>query len=186
MYRWLSLAVAMLALAASPAIASASETSVHFGPVNSSSTDSGTCGPDWASDTYKRAFDASTTPNSDGNFIVTETFISGRFVTIEGVSPGSCDNGVTGGTIAGGVKGTFNGYFLVVISGGAFNAAATCDVTSCGTTAAFVSTVYGPSAIGAVTDFSFQYHANGPGLAARDWQNASANQGGNLGDIANA
>jgi hypothetical protein len=186
MYRWLSLAVAMLALAASPAIASASQGSVHFGPIDSSSSDSGTCGNDWANDTYKRAFDASTTANVDSTFTVTETFISGRFVTVEGSSPGACNPSVTGGSIASGVKGTFNGYFLVVISGGDFNATATCDVTSCGTTAGFVSTVYGAGATYEVTDFSFQYHANGPGLSAREWQNASADQGGNLGDIASA
>lgn len=186
MYRWLSLAVAMLALAASPAIASASEGSVHFGPINSSSSDSGTCGNDWANDTYKRAFDASTTANLDGTFSVTESFISGRFVTVEGSSPGACNNGVTGGSIADGVKGTFTGYFVVVVSGGTFNAAATCDAVSCGTTAGFVSTVYGATATYDIPTFSFQYHANGPGLAARDWQNASADQGGNVGDVATA
>jgi hypothetical protein len=29
------------------------------------------------------------------------------------------------------------------------------------------------------------YHANGPGLGAREWRNASADQGGNGGDIKN-
>ena len=187
MYRWLSLAVAMLALAATPAIATASQGSVHFGPVDSSSPDSGTCGNNWASDTYKRHFDAATTPNVDGKYNVTETFIAGRFVTFAGFSPDACDpgTGIAGSTITAGVTGNFRGNEVVVVSGGAFNADATCD-TGCDTTAGFVTTVYGAAATYDVPSFGFTYHANGHGLLDRKWQNASVDQGGNVGDIRTA
>jgi hypothetical protein len=184
MKRWLSLAAAVVALAATPAIATASQDSVHFGPINSSSGDSGTCGPDWATDTYKRVFDASTVPNPGGTYDVTESFISGRFVTVAGPSPDACDpSGTPGSTIAAGVTGSFNGNFLIVVTGGTFNPDATCDPTSCGTTTDFVATVYGADATFNVTSFGFTYHANGPGLIQREWMNASADQGGNDGDI---
>jgi hypothetical protein len=184
MKRWLSLAATVLALAATPAVATASQSSVHYGPFVSGSGDSGTCGPDWANDTYKRVFDASTTANPDGTFNVTESFISGRFVTVAGSSPDACDpSGTAGSTIGAGVTGTFSGNFLVVVSGGTFNPDATCDVSSCGTTAGFVATVYGADATSNVTSFGFTYHANEPDLVQREWRNASADQGGNGGDI---
>lgn len=183
MKRWLSLAISILALAVAPATVMAGQGSVHFGPINSGSGDSGTCGPDWANDTYKRVFDAATVPNADSTYSVTESFIAGRFVTVAGPSPDACDpNGVAGSTIGAGVTGSFNGNFLVIVSGGVFEPNATCE-SGCDTTAGFVATVYGAAATFNVTSFGFNYHANGPGLLQREWQNASADQGGNLGDI---
>src|SRR4029077_16320215 len=143
MKRWLSLAISIVALAVAPANVMAGQDSIHFGPINSGSTDSGTCGPDWANDTYKRVFDAASSPNADGTYNVTESFIAGRFVTMTGSSPGACESGPNdGGTIAAGVTGTFNGNFMIVVSGGTFNPNATCE-TGCDTTTGFVMTVYG-------------------------------------------
>lgn len=181
MKRLFSFAIAVLALAATPAIATASQDTVHYGPINSGSPDSGTCGNDWANDTYKRVFVASTTAES-GTYTVTESFIAGRFVTIEGSSPGACESAENaGGTIRAGVTGTFNGTFTIIVTGGAFDPTATCD-TGCSTTAGFVRTVYGAAASGVVTSFEFTYHANGP-LLEREWHNASLDRGGNTGDI---
>jgi len=185
MKRWLFLTGVVFAFALLPATASAAQGSAHYGPINSSSPDSGTCGNDWANDTYKRVFDANTSPNTDGTYNVTESFISGRFVTIGGASPGACDGGTTGGTIAAGVTGNFNGNFVIVVTSGNYNPSATCDGSSCDTTADFISTVYGELATYEVTSFGFTYHANGPGLSSREWRNASADQGGNGGDISN-
>ena len=184
MKRWISLAAALFALAATPAIATASQDSVHFGPINSGSPDSGTCPSDWANDTFKRVFDASTSKNSDGTYTVTESFIAGSFVTVAGPSPDACDlSGTPGSTVAGGVTGSFNGNFLIIVTGGSFNPTATCDPSSCGTTDGFVATVYGAAASHVVTSFGFTYHANGPDLIQREWRNASADEGGNGGDI---
>jgi hypothetical protein len=181
--RWLFVTAAILALAALPVTAQAGQGSVHFGPINSSSPDSGTCGNNWANDTYKRTFDAATAPNADGTYTAVETFIDGRFVTVAGASPDACDpSGTLGSTIADGVTGSFSGNFVIVVSGGTFNAGATCD-SGCDTTAGFVATVYGAGATGIVTSFGFNYHANGSDLIQRHWRNASADQGGNGGDI---
>jgi hypothetical protein len=186
MKRWLFVTAAVLSLAALPATASAAQSSVHYGPINSGSSDSGTCGNDWANDTYKRLFDAGTMQNSDLTYDVTESFIAGRFVTVAGPSPDACDpSGTADTTISAGVTGSFHGNFVIVVTGGTYNPDATCDASSCGTTADFVATVYGGSATYDVTSFGFTYHANGPGLSSREWRNASADQGGNGGDISN-
>jgi hypothetical protein len=182
MKRWLSLAISILALALTPATVMAGQDSVHFGPISSGSPDSGTCRPVWATDTYKRVFDAATMPTGSV-YMVTESFIAGRFVTIAGSSPGACESVPnTGGMIADGVTGTFNGTFSIVVSDGSFNPDATCE-SGCDTTAGFVATVYGSAAKYDVPSFVFTYHANGPDLVQREWQNASADEGGNVGDI---
>jgi hypothetical protein len=183
MKRWLSLVGSVLALAVMPVTANAGQDSVHYGPISSGSPDSGTCGNSWANDTYLRNFDAATTSNPDGTYTAVETFIDGRFVTVAGPSPDACDpTGRAGSTIVPGVTGSFHGNFVIVVSGGTFNPSAGCGA-GCDTTAGFVATVYGPGATYNVTSFGFDYHANGPGLIQRDWRNASADQGGNGGDI---
>src|SRR5258708_37559698 len=80
MKRWLSLTVSILAFAAMPLTASGQD-SVHYGPISSGTPDSGTCGNNWANDTYMRGFDAATSQNTDGTYNATETFISPRFPT---------------------------------------------------------------------------------------------------------
>ena len=183
MKRWLSVTVSILALAAMPLTASAGQDFIHYGPISSGTPDSGTCGNNWANDTYMRSFDAATSPNAGGTYNVTETLISGRFTTVAGPSPDACDpTGVKGSTIADGVTGSFSGNFLIVASNGKFDPAATCD-SGCDTTAGFVATVYGAAATYDIPSFGFTYHANGPGLIQREWHNASADQGGNGGDI---
>jgi hypothetical protein len=183
MKRWLYVIASVVVLAAMPMTANAGQASVHYGPISSSSPDSGTCGNDWANDTYMRTFDAATTPNANGTFSVTETFIAGRFVTMVGPSPDACDpSGTPGSTIEAGVTGSFHGNFMVVVSNGTFNAGASCE-SGCDTTAGFVATVYGPAATFDIPSFGFTYHANGPDLIQREWRNASADQGGNGGDI---
>jgi hypothetical protein len=146
----------------------------QYGPFTSGSPDSGTCGNDWANDTYKRVFTVNrTNPN-----IVTEEFKDGHFVTVAGASPGGCDTNV-GGTVGAGVKGTFSGTFTIVVTGGTYNQNAACTQATCGTTAGFISTVYGPTAVYDIPTFEFHYKAGKNGA----WTNASADKGGNKGDI---
>jgi hypothetical protein len=67
--------------------------------------DSGTCGNDWATDTYSRTFVVE--PQADGSFTVFET-VGGTFVTTAGMSqpdPASCP----GTSQTGGVNGNFYG-----------------------------------------------------------------------------
>src|SRR3989442_15137747 len=59
----------------------------HYGPYPSTSPDSGTCGYDWATDTFDRHF--SVKRNPDGTFLVVQQFKNGSFVTMMVASPGS-------------------------------------------------------------------------------------------------
>ena len=207
MKRWISFVVAIVALAVMPVVATASEgqsqegqggqnegqgqnedqgqgNTVHYGPFASGSTDSGTCGPDWANDTYKRVFEASTTRNVDGTYSAHEWFIEGRFVTLAGDSPGACNTAThTGGKIIAGVTGSMHGDFGIVVTGGTFNPNADCNQATCDTTAKWVATVFGASAKYDTPVFEFTYHAGGQGLISHMWHNASADRGGNFGDI---
>jgi hypothetical protein len=160
--------------------APAAAASARYGPFPSGSPDSGTCGPDWAIDTFDRTFTASTTRNADLTYTVREDFTRGSFVTIGGASPQACDsNRPTGGTVGPGITGRMAGFFTIVVSGGTYNSAATCTAANCGTTAGFVATVYGASATYDVPTFFFGYATRCNGW----WINASANLGGNRGDI---
>ncbi|HET6310391.1 MAG TPA: hypothetical protein VFH00_05250 [Candidatus Nitrosotalea sp.] len=198
MKRWISCVAAIVALAVMPVVATASdgqsqegqndgqdqgEGTVHFGPIASGSPDSGTCGPDWANDTYNRDFFAASTP-TNGTYSVTEFFNQGRFVTMAGRSPGACNTATdTHGMIIAGVRGSFGGSFGIVVSGGTFNPNALCDQATCGTTKAFVATVYGAGATYDIPTFEFTYNARGEDLLQRMWHNASPDRGGNYGDI---
>src|SRR5437867_10120047 len=51
----------------------------HYGPYPSGSPDSGTCGVDWATDTFDRHFTVKT--NQDGSIVVVEQFKNGSFLT---------------------------------------------------------------------------------------------------------
>src|SRR6266446_10577096 len=64
----------------------------QYGPIASTSTDSGTCGNDWAIDSFDRFFRANTSPNPDGTYTVVEDFKKGTFISTVGPSPGACDN----------------------------------------------------------------------------------------------
>ena len=154
-----------------------------FGPYASGSTDSGTCGvTDWANDTFKRFF--TVTPNEDGSFTLREDFRDGHFVTIAGASPGACETGTPhGATIRADVRGEFHGFLAGRVTGGTFTAAGGCPAPCTGTE--FLAVHFGASAAWDVSTFRFRYEADGHGLQFRRWQNASPDQGGNLGDIAN-
>jgi hypothetical protein len=153
----------------------------HYGPFASTSPDSGTCGPDWANDRFKRSFEID--PNNPN--VVIERFDDGRFVTIAGPSPNACvlmppPNG-NGNKVGADVTGKFSGSFDIKVSGGTFDPKAKCTPSACNTTAGFVKTIYGPSATFATgfTFFEFNYYTRENG----SWHNASANHGGNQGDI---
>ena len=144
-----------------------------YGPFHSTSPDSGTCGNNWANDTFDRFFTVS------GNHVV-ERFAHGSFVTLAGPSPAACETHTTH-VVASGVTGKMAGVFDIVVTGGTPNPDAHCTAATCGTTAGFIATVYGPTATYNVTSYYFRYHANA-GLS-RTWINASPDRGGDHGDI---
>src|SRR5438874_544408 len=82
--------IALAAFASGIGRVSAAGSTQQFGPYPSTSPDSGTCGNDWATDTFDRQFKVSTRPNADGTYTVNEEFKNGSFVTMAGPSPGAC------------------------------------------------------------------------------------------------
>jgi hypothetical protein len=158
--------------------------SKYYGPFAGESPDSSTCGNDWATDYFDRSFQVLKHANDDGTYTVYEQFESGSFVTVAGDSPAGCSSN-PGGTISDGIVGSMSGDQTMIISGGKLKPNG-CKFGDCSTTAGFVAAVFGESATSSVTSFYFQYNANdGQGLSWVQWINASADRGGNSGDIAN-
>jgi hypothetical protein len=192
MKRWFVVALVAAAMALLPTTAAANEAhgdgqGNHFGPYSSTSPDSGTCGNDWANDTFKREFFVQQT--ALGTWRVTEAFIDGHFVTLVGPSPGACNTSApplgNGHLIAAGKVGTFGGFLSGTVAGGTYNPKG-CKVAGadCSTTAGFITAVFGTGAAYNVTSFFFLYIARDQGLINRLWVNASDDLGGNRGDIA--
>jgi hypothetical protein len=163
----------------------------HYGPYSSTSGDSGTCGPDWATDTFDRHFTVRS--NGDGSFTVVEQFKDGSFLTMAGPSPAACDVTYTqhGLVIGAGDTGSMHGYFIVSnVLGPQASTSPYCDAvamtnTGC-TTTTFINTHF-PSCYPVtctVTTFFFDYAAGDQSLLFHDWKNASLDRGGNNGDIA--
>ena len=69
----------------------------HYGPYQSGSPDSGSCGNDWAQDTFDRHFTVKHNP--DGTFTVIQQFKNGSFSTDAGFSPGACESGPPQGLV---------------------------------------------------------------------------------------
>jgi hypothetical protein len=202
MKRWLIVPILAAAMALVPVSAAADDEEGNhdgnheggnhgntFGPFDSASGDSGTCGPDWALDTFKRVFRVE--PNSDGTFKVREDFNDGHFVTTGPASPGACETkGPHGLLVKAGVKGNFGGFESGTVTGATQFTPESCEAASnpCGGqfSSNFIHTVFGPGATFSVTSFRFAYHAEDQGLIFRRWINASDDLGGNKGDIATA
>jgi hypothetical protein len=168
----------------------------HYGPYASGSTDSGTCGPDWATDTFNRHFTVFQNKD-DGSFVVVEQFKDGSFVTMAGSSPGACNtpNTNNGGTVVAGITGDLHGYFVIPLPAGAkqTSTSSSCFVspyTDC-TTFNFLNshftgcTTYNNPPC-SVTTFFFHYSSGDQTLISHEWKNASADRGGNSGDIRSA
>lgn len=167
----------------------------HYGPYPSASTDSGTCGNDWANDTFDRHFTIRT--NTNGTFLVVEQFRDGSFVTpasdspaVMNFSPGACQNSATPqGTVNNGVTGSLQGYFIIPGVKTQTSSSPYCNATAmtnanCDTTT-FINTHFAPcySVTCTVTTFFFHYSAGDQTLLEHEWKNASADRGGNSGDI---
>jgi hypothetical protein len=184
------LAASALALVPVAAAADEGEGDQHFGPFAGSSPDSGTCGPDWAADTFTRNFVVH--QNEDGTFRLVEFFGHGTFVTSGPQSPGACEAGPKhGSTLLPGIEGRFGGFLNGAITGTTAYNPHGCDVTgACNTTKGFVAAVFGPAAeFGCVSgpgscSFFFAYFASDQRLIFHHWINASTDLGGNRGDIA--
>lgn len=149
-----------------------------------STPDSGTCGNNWATDTLARTY--SVKKSSDGTYRLI-AFDRGTFTTVAGQSPGACDKGDShhGATVTAGITGHMGGFVTAKISGGTFNAAATC-ATVCDRDA-FVAAFFGSSAHQSVDKFVYGYMSKDSTLTKHVWVNGgSATESHNRGDIATA
>lgn len=167
-----------------------------FGPYESMSPDSGTCGNNWADDTFDRHFNVK---NRHGSITVIEQFKDGSFVTPSteppntNESPGACqDSPLPAGSVNPGVTGKMHGYFIISIPTGTTQTSddphcnadtqsdANCD------TATFINTHFDTCNYPftcSVTTYFFHYSAGDQGLIQHEWKNASDDRGGNHGDI---
>jgi hypothetical protein len=164
----------------------------HYGPYPSTSPDSGTCGNNWADDTFDRHFTVRRNPN--GSFLVVEQFKDGSFLTPAtpptGPSPGACQTSpIPQGLVNNGVTGSMHGYFIITgvtmqTSTSPYCNATVMTNTNCDTTT-FINTHFTSCypATCTVTTFFFHYSAGDQGLIEHEWKNASADRGGNNGDI---
>src|SRR5258708_23554678 len=109
----------LFALVSTAALVMAFSSTVVAGDVkvrDSGSPDSGTCGNDWANDTFTREFDVQ---QSGGTFVLTEFFKDGHFVTVAGFSPGGCQTGRDHGQLVhGGVSGSLHPFLFGPVTGG--------------------------------------------------------------------
>ena len=160
-----------------------------YGTYRSDSTDSGTCGNDWANDTFKRSF---VVHKSGSSYTVYEFFTDGAFTTLGGFSPGACESStVPQGTVLPNIHGSMGGFFVIPLPAGTVQTSTSRSCvagvpTAPCTTQDFIDTHFTPCyGIGTcpVTSFYFGYDARDQGLIQRHWVNASADLGGNRGDI---
>jgi hypothetical protein len=132
---------------------------------------------------------------TDGSQFLRQEYTGGAFTTVEGKSPGACEAGPdTGGTVAAGITGGFGGFTRGTLNCGEQGACAVpspssvtvnCPVPN--VTACFVQALFGVNSVFKVSTFKFNYSTEcGQLLVAREWQNADATNGGNVGDIKSA
>jgi hypothetical protein len=162
----------------------------RYGPYASGSPDTGSCGNRWAEDVFDREFTVRS--NKDGTFSVVEQFKNGWLATVVGPSPGACETGYTshGTVIVPGAVGEMTGYFVISGAGAPTSTSPYCDATDpanpvC-TTAIFVNTHFAPCYpfTCGVTTYYFHYAVGQPTPIYHEWRNASADRGGDGGDIA--
>jgi hypothetical protein len=127
-----------------------------------------------------------------------EQFKNGSFVTPAidspqpNPSPGACQSSLNpAGTVNNGIMGTLHGYFIIPLPMGTTQTStdshcdgATMSNTPCDTMT-FIETHFSCTyqVTCSVTTFFFHYSAGDQSLLQHEWKNASADRGGNSGDI---
>jgi hypothetical protein len=164
--------------------------------ISTVTTDHGSCGNVWASDTLQRTLIVQ--KRNNGSYTVTRRD-RGTFATLAGQSPGACDTtGKHGHLIVAGVRGTLQGYVRGTVTGGTFDPEATCNAVCASTTPTLIAAYFGAGAqFSCFTNssdckFNFNYTAKASGnpkLLYRHWQDKGKGAGSMLkeafsGDIA--
>ena len=171
----------------------------HFGPYPSMTTDSGTCGVDWATDQMNRFFQIRQVGPS--TFSVIEKFRDGTFsvpaFTLDGnppppttniPSPGACDSsdGTGPGVVNSGVTGSFQGYLVMTITAAVYSPGTAMCASPCSFTGDFLISVFPAGFVRTDDAFFDHYLATDQGLIFHEWKNASCARGGNHGYIQSA
>jgi len=179
-----------------PTVLSSDPGTMHFGPYPSTTGDSGTCGPDWATDTVNRFFMIRQV--APMTFSVVQKYKAGTFVTPGSPpfgpdalknSPGACDSsdGTPPGMVDDGVTGKFHGYIDMTITAATVYSPSTASCAPpCFFTRDFLMSVFPAGFVRMDNAFFFHYVAVDQELVLHEWRNASCTRGGNHGDIASA
>lgn len=165
----------------------------HFGPYASTQQDRGTCGNNWATDTYNLEY--SVRNNMDGTFTVTADYKDGSFVTNGGSSYAACIStaGQHGMLVAPGITGHLTAWITGSVSGGTYNPSG-CSTAGadCSNVDGFIAAVFGPDSrftcdYGfAGCSFNFEYSSSDQSLIYHHVQDGSSPGGPEriVGDIA--
>jgi hypothetical protein len=143
----------------------------HFGPFVVNTPDAGSCGNDWANDTFERSY--TVISNGGGNFTVKEQD-KGTFVTIAGASPGGCESTPHHGTVvSAGIAGNIEGSADLTVNSATYNPNG-CNATPavCATRAGFLAAVF-PGGTSTFTAFNFEYSSSDQSLDFHHWQDKS-------------
>ena len=151
-----------------------------LGPYSLTEKDGSSCGlhKPWANDTLVRTY--AVTRIGKATYRI-ERRDRGSFVTNGLRTPGHCQTQKHGSSVQAGVTGTFHGLLVGVVSGGTFDAKATC-AADCGRTDVWISTFFGPNAqfscfaaTPAQCRYNFEYSAPARGLKFHHWQDTGVN-----------
>lgn len=179
-----SMAVLLFAVFATSALAAGGNDKI--GPFAGASGDGGSCGNTWANLTYTLVFMVH--DNGDGTFAVRTDYKDGALTTILGSSPGACNSGVdNGSTVAGGIKGKFQGWLTETVTSATYNPSA-CTAATCTTRTSFINATFGPAAGQTNFAYNFEYSSSDKSLKSRHWQDRSGPNDVSdqfVGDIAN-
>src|SRR5258708_4050853 len=186
-------AAILLTTAVLPISADENHDNNRFGPYPSTSADGGSCGQPWANDTFDRVFTVNgggqgddhqengqhtgnpptPIPMPGGTFRVREDFVNGKLTTIGPVSPGACETTDThhGTVVLPGINGRFGGFLEGNVTGGTYNPnGCKANPTACSSTAGFIATTFGPTAVYAIDKFDFLYGSADPRLIFKFWR----------------
>ena len=180
--------VLLFSCAAGSAFAAGNGTD-QFGPFPSTILDTGSCGNNWATDTFNLFVTVHN--NGDGTFNVLFDERDGTFTTIGPVSPGACESTNNhGSTVQSGILGHLHGFLMIKVNSSQYNPSACNGNPSPCNFLTFGDLVFGPAAA-ASANVPLQivdYQSSDRSLHYHHWVNIIANNGNSvqlIGDIAN-
>jgi hypothetical protein len=152
----------------------------RIGPLAGASDDGGSCGNQWAHDTYSLLLTVK--DNGDGTFNLRVDYKDGTFTTIEGRSPGACSSvNNHGTTLSGGVEGQMQGWLNETITSDSYDPNGCDNPDDCTTRTDAIVALFGAGAGQSDFTYNFEYHSSDKSLINRHWQDKST--GNDTGDV---